>query len=146
MQVYEGRSGIPGTPYLKEGIYTTSAKVTAIKNAPGPTDVQQLRSFLGAVNYYGKFLPNLSSKLAPLHSLLENGKPWQWLDIHQNAFDCANLQLISSQVLTHFDSKKEVILSCDTSPYGVGAVLAHHFPDGSKQPIAFASRTLALAT
>ena len=59
----------------KEGIFPTSAKVTAIKNAPVPTDVQQLRSFLGLVNYYGKFLPNLSSKLAPLHSLLENGKP-----------------------------------------------------------------------
>ena len=129
----------------KEGIYTTSAKVTAIKNAPVPTDVQQLRSFLGAVNYYSKFLPNLSSKLAPLHSLLENGKPWQWLDIHQKAFDCAQLRLISSQVLTHFDSKKEVILSCDASPYGIGAVLEHRFPDSSERPIAFASRTLAPA-
>ena len=121
----------------KERIYTTLAKVTAIKNTPVPTNVQQLRSFLGAVNYYGKFHPNLFYKLAPLHSLLENGKAWQWLDTHQKAFDCANLQLIS-QVLTHFDSK-EVILSCVASPYGVGAVLAHHFVDGSEQPIAFAS-------
>ena len=129
----------------KEGIFPSSAKVTAIKNAPVPTDVQQLRSFLGLVNYYGKFLPNLSSKLAPLHSLLENGKPWQWLDVHQKAFDCAKLLLISSKVLTHFDSKKEVILSCDASPYGVGAVLAHRFPDGSERPIAFALRTLAPA-
>ena len=129
----------------KEGIFPTSAKVTAIKEAPVPSNVQQLRSFLGLINYYGKFLPNLSSKLAPLHSLLENGKPWQWLDIHQKAFDCAKSQLTSSQVLTHFDSKKEVILSCDASPYGVGAVLAHRFPDGSERPIAFASRTLAPA-
>ena len=129
----------------KEGIFPTLAKVTAIKEAPVPSNVQQLRSFLGLINYYGKFLPNLSSKLAPLHSLLENGKPWQWLDIHQKAFDCAKSQLTSSQVLTHFDSNKEVILSCDASPYGVGAVLAHRFPDGSERPIAFASRTLAPA-
>ena len=60
--------------------------------------------------------------------------------------DCAKNQLTSSQVLTHFNSKEvHVVLSCDASPYGVGAVLAHHFSDGSEWPITFASRTLAPA-
>eukprot|EP00731_Ephydatia_muelleri_P035630 Em0143g4a len=59
-----GEGRIPGT----------MAKVGAIKEAPAPKDEQQLRSFLGLLNYYGKFLPNLSTKLAPLHSLLEKGK------------------------------------------------------------------------
>ena len=120
-------------------------KVRAIKEAPAPKDEQQLQSFLGLLNYYGKFLPNLSTKLAPLHSLLEKGKGWQWTKAHQNAFDSAKELLTSSKVLTHFDSKKEVILACDASPYGVGAVLAHKFPDSSEHPVAFASRTLAPA-
>ena len=130
----------------KDGIFPTMAKVRAIKESPAPKDEQQLQSFLGLLNYYGKFLSNLSTKLASLHSLLEKGKGWQWTKVHQNAFDSANKLLTSSKVtLTHFNSKKEVILACDASPYGVGAVLAHKFPDGSEHLVAFASRTLAPA-
>ena len=47
------------------GLHSTAEKTTAIADAPPPRDVSQLRSFLGMVNYYAKFLPNLSSTLAP---------------------------------------------------------------------------------
>ena len=117
----------------------------AIKVASAPKDKQQLRSFLGLLNYYGKFHPNLSTKLASLLSLLEKGNGWQRTKAYQNAFDSTKDLLTSSKVLTHFNSKKEVILACDASPYGVGAVLAHKFPDGSEHRVAFASRTLVPA-
>ena len=53
--------------------------------------------------------------------------------------------LVNSCFLTHFDPKKPVVLACDASPYGVGAVLSHMMEDGTEKPISFASRTLAPA-
>ena len=72
----------PSVEYLghqisAKGIQPTEDKVQAIKDAPVPTNVTQLRSFVGLVNYYGKFLPNLSSILAPLYTLLQKGAQWK---------------------------------------------------------------------
>ena len=52
------------------GIYTSQDKLNAILKAPQPQNVQQLRAFQGLLNYYGKFLANLSSVLHPLNKLL----------------------------------------------------------------------------
>ena len=50
--------------------------------------------------------------------------------------------LVSSKVLVHFDVDKPLILSCDVSPYGVGAVFSQAIDDESKHPVAYASRSL----
>ena len=109
-------------------------------------DVSQLKSFLGLVNYYCKFLPNLSNTLAPLYRNLQKNAKWNWGSEEQKAFQTATKEsLTSDSVLVHFDPKRTVILACDASPYGIGAVLSHRMDDGTDQPIAFASRTLAAA-
>ena len=51
------------------GIHPTEKKVTAIKEAPVPTDASQLRAFIGLMNYYGKFIPHISTELVPFHKL-----------------------------------------------------------------------------
>ena len=58
-----------------EGVHTTSKKIEAVVEAPAPQNVTELRSFLGLLNYYGKFIPNLASILHPLHSPLRSGQP-----------------------------------------------------------------------
>ena len=107
--------------------------------APLPKNVSKLKLSLGMVNYYGKFLPNLSTTLASLYRLQT---PWQWSDEQQQAFDEVK-KLLQSPNLVHFDGDKPLVLACDTSPYGVGAVLSHRMEDGTDRPIMFASRTLA---
>ena len=57
---------LPSVEYLghvisAEGLKTSESKVKAVTNAPTPTSVSELRSFLGLVNYYSKFLPDLAS-------------------------------------------------------------------------------------
>ena len=128
-----------------EGLSPNPEKICAIVDAPALRDVQQLRSFLGLLNYYSKFLPNLSTTLAPLYQLLQAKVKWTWEKPHKEAFMEAKSQITSSGVLVHFDPQQELTLSCDTSLYGVRAVLSHRMVDGSEKPIAFASRSLTSA-
>ena len=60
-----------GHKISQKGLQPTEEKVRAITEASPPTNVSQLRSFLGLINYYGKFFPNLANMLAPLYSLLQ---------------------------------------------------------------------------
>jgi len=128
-----------------QGLQPTDEKIRAIKEAPAPKDVSQLKSFLGLVNYYGKFLPHLSQTLAPFYRLLQKEMPWNWGEEQEKAFQDAKSQLSSECVLVHYDPEKELILACDASPCGVGAVLSHRMEDGRDRSVAFASRSLAPA-
>ena len=141
---------LPSIEYLghtisAEGLHPTSEKIKAIQDAPTPRDVSQLRSFLGLLNYYSKFLPHLSSMLAPLYQLLQKTKSWTWGKAQATAFQQAKKALTSAEVLTHNDPDRDLILDCDASPYGVGAVLSHCLQDGQMKPIASASRSLTPA-
>ena len=101
-----------------------------------------MRSFLGLVNYYGKFIPNLATLLQPLNSLLQADTKWVWSQKCATAFQEAKEKIASAQVLTHYDPARPIKLAVDASPYGVGAVISHSMPNGTERPIAFASRTL----
>ena len=127
-----------------KGIHPTEDKVQAIKDAPIPENVSQLRAFLGLMNYYSKFIPQAAARLASLYKLLEKNTAWQWTEQCTSAFQESKLLLTSDAVLAHYDTKKQLKLACDASQYGLGAVLSH-VSDGEERPIAFASRTLSKA-
>ncbi|KAL7842137.1 hypothetical protein SRHO_G00238260 [Serrasalmus rhombeus] len=140
----------PSVTYLghkitAECICPVKDKVRAVKEAPNLKNVTEHRSFLGMVNYYGKFLQDLSKVLAPLYKLLHNDTKWQWCEEQEKAFKEVKELIQSAKLLVHFDPDKEVTLACDASPYGVGAVLSHVMEDGSEKPIGFASRMLTAA-
>ena len=129
----------------KEGISPVKSKLDAIRLAPTPTDVSQLRSFLGMLNCYSKFIKDFSSKMHPLYQLLSNKTEWLWSKEYEIAFLWAKEVLSSEQVVVHYDPQKPLILSVDGSPYGIGAVLSHLMEDGTERPVEFASRTLSSA-
>ena len=95
----------------EHGIHPTAAKVDAIKQAPAPNNMTQLRSFLGMLNYYCKFLPNLASNLTPLYSLFSKHKKWHWGQEQQSAFQLAKDALQSDALLVHYDPGKPHFVS-----------------------------------
>ena len=80
--------------------------------------------------------------MAPLNNLLQKGIKWTWTDSQQTAFDEL---LQSSVVLAHYDPSKKLILACDASPYGVGAVLSQYQDVNMERPVAYASQSLSKA-
>ena len=126
-----------------QGLHTTPDKLGAILKAPYPTNVGELRSFLGLLNYYNRFIPNLASTLHPLHDLLRKHNKWLWTTACSYAVDEARHKLVSSDLLVHFTSSLPIKLDTDASAYGLGAVISHICKDGKERPIAFASRTLS---
>lgn len=128
-----------------DGLHTLPSKVAAIVQAPEPENEQQLRSFLGLLNYYSKFIPNLATIIHPLNQLLRQDVQWDWTRECAEAFRQAKDSLVSSQVLAHYDPNLPIKLAADASAYGIGAVISHIYQDGSERPVAFASRTLTSA-
>ena len=128
-----------------QGLHPVADKLQAIAEAPSPHNVSKLKSYLGLLTYYAKFLPNLSMTLAPLYKLLKAEMRWKWGTKQERAFKESKKLLLASQLLVHFDPKQEIRLACDASGYGIGAVLSHKMPDGSEKPMGFVSRTLTAA-
>ena len=124
-----------------EGI-AKGLKVDAVIKMVKPDNVSSLKSFLGSVQFYGKFLPDLSTVTEPLYQLTRRNIPWRWGAEEEAAFQQLKTMLCQDTVLVHFDPKQEIGISCDASSVGIGAVLFHRYEDGSERPIANVSKTL----
>lgn len=100
---------------------------------------QLLKAYLGLLNYYNPFPPNLSTLTAPLHYVLRNYVVWRWGDCQEEAFSRSKDLFKSADVLVHYSGEKPLVLACDASSYGMGAVLSHRMEDCTEKPIGFVS-------
>lgn len=128
-----------------DGLHKDPEKIIAIVEQPRPANQTQVRAFIGMINYYAKFIPNLATILTPLFRLLRKDIKFEWTKDCEAAFKLAKSKLTSEEVLVHFDSDLPVKVMCDASSTGIGACMLHKFPNGNEKPIAFASRTLSKA-
>ena len=100
-------------------------KATSYHTSPYPHNVQKLQSFLGLVNYYGKFISNLATILHLLSALLQKNCRWKWTDEYNQAFNSAEEGLASSHCLTHYNPSLLLRMAGDASAYGIGAIISH---------------------
>ncbi|KAL3196426.1 hypothetical protein MRX96_015479 [Rhipicephalus microplus] len=101
---------------LVTGLAPAPRKVEAVLKAPKPQNKNELQSYLGLINFYRTFLPNLSSHLQPLHLLLRDGEQWAWRKEQDLAFQRSKELITKAPVLVHFDPAKPVVQTVDASP------------------------------
>lgn len=94
------------------------------------------------VNYYGKFVPRLSTKATPLYHLLKKDVEFVWSVSCQKSFDVIKEHLISAPILAHYNPDFSLRLYTDSSYYGLGSFLTQIENDGSEKPTGYASRSL----
>ena len=124
-----------------EGLEPEPRLMEAISKLPPPINVAEVRSFLGLVGYYRRFVKRFSDKAAPLNRLLHKDHPWKWTQECQEAFQTLKGEIASRPVSAYPDFSKPFRLYTDASNLGLGAILAQK-QDGKEKIICCASRTL----
>ena len=125
-----------------QGIRMDPQKIGSIKDLPSPTNVTEIRSFIGAASYYRRFVKDFSKIAEPLTRLTKDKVEFKWTEEQQEAFEKIKQCLITQPVLCHYNPALPIELRTDACGYGLGAILLHEYPDKTKRVIAYASRLL----
>ena len=124
-----------------DGVKPNPDKIIAIQNFPIPKTSKQIKSFLGLLGYYRRFINNFSKITKPLTTCLKKGAKIVHNEEFLSSFEqCKNL-LINEPILQYPNFSKPFNLTTDASNYALGAILSQG-PIGKDLPIAYASRTL----
>jgi hypothetical protein len=119
------------------GISVDPEKVQEVMDWKPPTTVRQIRSFLGLVGYYRRFIPDFSRTAKPMTELLKKGVKFEWSQKCEDAFHASRQHLTTAPVLAQPDNTKSFDVHCDASGTGLGCVLMQ-----DNRVIAYASRAL----
>lgn len=120
-----------------EGLKPDKRKIEAIKNFPVPTSPKEVHRFVGMVNYLGRYIPNLSSKLVALRRLIPENVPWRWTSTEMNEFEKVKQDISDHTALQYYNIGEPLIVECDASSHGLGVAVYQ-----SKGVVGYASRTL----
>jgi hypothetical protein len=128
-----------------EGIAPDPAKIEKVQQWPTPSNITELRGFLGLASYYRCFIKDFAQVAAPLYQLLKKNAEFKIEQTQQQALDNLKTRLTTAPILQYPDFSKSFILHTDASFQGLGAILSQKDSRGKEFAIYFASRTLSTA-
>ena len=126
----------------QEGIRMDPDKISAIVNLKRPTDLKQIRAFVGIVSYYRKFIAKFSTIIEPISNLIKGESLLNWGKEHDIAFEKLKTAITSPPVLGFFDPQFPTEIHCDSSDTTLGSVLCQ-IRESREVVIAYASRMLS---
>ena len=109
-----------GETYTTQGHKPSYMKVKAITEIPKPTNLKDLQTFLGMVQYLSKFSPRIAEVAQPLWDLTKKHAPYAWGPEQNHAFDSIKKEIVQASILIYYDLKKETVLQTDASIKGLG--------------------------
>jgi hypothetical protein len=115
-----------GHVILAEGVFVDPQKVKAVLKWERPTSITKIRSFLGLVGYYQRFIEGFSLIATPLTQLTRKNKKWVWLEECEKSFQELKRRLTTAPVLTLPLGTKSFVVYSDASGKGLGCVLMQH--------------------
>jgi len=124
------------------GLLPLEKKVDAIKNLDNPTNITEVRSFLGMVGYYRNFIEDYASISSPLCKLLKKNTPFVWTKLHTNSFNQLKDALSRAPILSYPRYDRPFIIRSDASYQGIGGVLLQLYDDKIEHPVFYISRSL----
>ena len=127
----------------EKGIRPKDSTVKAIHCFQTPRNSKEVRSFLGLINYLGRFMPHLATQTAPLRVLTTKNYTWRWTKVEEDCFRKLKNAVSSSTVMQHFKTGLPTKLVVDASPVGLGAILMQDHGNGEYKPVCYASRSLS---
>jgi hypothetical protein len=107
-----------------EGVSTDETKIENIKDWPVPSNLKELRGFLGLSGYYRKFIKHYAIISQPLTELLKKGTLFVWTEITETAFQTLKLALMTAPVLALPDYNVQFVVETDACDVGIGAILS----------------------
>ena len=125
-------------------LYPSPKKIQIVKEWPRPTDVHELRQYLGFCNFYRRFVKSYSQIAAPLTTLLKKGVSYVWEAEHESAFQQLKDTLTSAPALLLPNMELPFYVVCDASDFAVGATLMQDHGQGW-QPVAYDGRKMISA-
>ena len=130
-----------GQVVSESGISCDPAKIEAVENWPTPVNKSEVRSILGLIGYYRKFIVNFSARASPLTKLTRKRARFEWNEDCEMAFQDLKNCLVNSPILAFPNSKDTFVLDCYASQLGIGGVLSQ-VQNSEEKVIAYASHTL----
>ncbi|CAI7806543.1 unnamed protein product [Closterium sp. NIES-53] len=140
-EFFQDRLEFLGYVISEAGVEIDPKKLDTVKAWHPPTNITELQSFLGFVNYVRRFVPDMARLTAPLTDLLRKGVAFTWGEKEHAAFSTLKNVLCSPPVLRIADPHRPFEVVTDASDIAIGAVLLQDFGNGL-QPIAYESRKL----